>query len=82
MAIQEIIFYLILALGIIIFLKLDKRFNLINRILIMVVITLVILLVFLFLSAIIGIVIIILFVIILIAFIEESKFKFKKLRRK
>lgn len=80
--VQQIIFYLILALGIIIFLKLDSRISLINRLLIAIVATLVLVLLFFFISAIITIVLVIILVVLLISFLERKQIKIKKIFKK
>ena len=79
---NSIIFYFVLALGIIIFLKLDNRISIVNRLLIAVAATLILLLLFIFISAIIGIILVIIIVVFLISFLEKKKIKLKKVFKK
>lgn len=80
--IQEGLFYLVLALCVVIFLKLDNRISLVNRLLIAIAVVLVLLLLFLFISAIISIVLVIVVVVLLISFLEKKRIKFKKFMKK
>ncbi len=79
---EKIIFYLILALAIVIFLKLDKRHSIITRLGIAIVAALVLLLLFMFISAIITIIIVIVLVILLVSLLEKKNISFRKLRKK
>ena len=79
---ERIVFYLVLALGIIIFLKLDSKISLVNRLLAAIVVTLILLLLFLFISAIVSIVLVIVVVVLLISFLEKKQIKFGKIWKK
>ena len=78
LSLNDLIFYLVVALGIIVFLKLDKKLSIVNRILVSIAIVLVFLLVFLFVSTILGIILIIGLVIFLVSFLEKRKSIFKR----
>ncbi len=80
--IETFIFYFVIALGIILFLKLDSRISFIYRILITVAAVFVLLLLFLFISALITIVIIVVLVLVLISFLEGKRLKLKRYFRK
>lgn len=81
-SVQDIVFYLVLALGIIIFFKLDSRMSLVNRLLIAIVVTLILLLLFFFISALITIILLIVIVVLLISFLEKNKIRVKKFFKK
>ncbi|HLC58482.1 MAG TPA: hypothetical protein VJI68_01340 [Candidatus Nanoarchaeia archaeon] len=72
-------FYLILVIGIIVFLKLDKRFSILNRLLIAVAATLVLVFLFAFISTIIAIILILILVVLLISFLERKNVKLGKI---
>lgn len=80
--IMNFIFWLVVILGIIIFLKLDSRMSIVNRLLISILAVLVLFLLFLFISALISIVIVVVVIILLVGFLERKKVRFRKYRRK
>jgi len=82
MAISDILFYLAVILGIIIFLKLSPRIPLFQRILISLAAILILFLVFFFISIIIAFIILIIVIIFLFSLLSARKFKFKKIRLK
>lgn len=76
--IESIVFYLLVALGIILFIKLDKRISLVNRLLIAVVAIVVLFLLFLFISAIITIIIVVVIVLFLLSLLKTKNIKFRR----
>ena len=78
---EKLLLYLLIILGVLLFLKLDRRLSLVNRLVIAVVVIVVSLLLFLFISAIVTLAFIAL-VVLVVFYILERKFKIStKLRR-
>lgn len=72
-SVEKIVFYLILALGIIVFLKLDRRMPILNRLFIAIVAVLVLLFLFLFISAVAAIVLVIVLIGFVLYFLERGR---------
>ena len=75
MTFTEILFYLALALGIIIFLRLSSRILLLNRIFIAAITTIVLFLIFLFLSTLIALILVIFIIVFIVSILRNSKLK-------
>ena len=76
--VQNVIFYLILALGVLIFLKLDKRMLIVNRLFIAVVAVLILLFLFIFISTLIAIVLVVILVAVLLSFLNRGGSYFRR----
>lgn len=79
---EKLIFYLLLALGIVIFLKLDKRLSIVSRLLIAGFVIVFLVLLFVFISALIAILLVVIVIILLVSFLERRRVKFRKYRLK
>jgi len=79
---EKIIFYFILFIGLLLFLKLDSRISLINRVLIAVVATIILLLLFIFISAIITMVVSLVILVLILSFLERKNISFRRLFKK
>ena len=75
MTFTEILFYLVLALGIIIFLRLSSRISLLKRIFIAAITTIVLFLIFLFLSTLIALILVIFIIVFIVSILRNSKLK-------
>jgi len=75
---EKIVLYLIIALGIVIFLKLDRRMSILTRLMIAIVAVLIMVLLLFFISAIVVILIVVLLAILIISFLERKGFRFRK----
>ncbi len=80
--IEKVVFYFALALGIVVFLKLDKRLSILSRLLISGFAVLVLVLLFVFISALLAIILVVVVVLLLISFLERKRMIFWKHRLK
>ena len=80
--ITEILFYLALTLGIVIFIKLGNRIPLINRIIMAISAVIILILLFLFISTIFTLIVVILVILLLIGFLSGNVLKINKIRLK
>ena len=76
--IEKAVFYLVIILAGILFLKLDSRISILNRLLIAVVVIIILFLLFLFLSAIITIVLAVIVLVLIFGFLERRKLGISK----
>lgn len=79
---EKIIFYLLLALGIVIFLKLDRRLSILSRLLIAGFAVVVLVLLFVFISALVAIIAVVVLVLLSISFLERKGVKIRKYKLK
>jgi len=79
---QQILFYLAVILGIIIFLKLGKNIPLINRFLISISVLIILILLFAFISAILALVVIFIIIFAIIALFNGNYLRFRKIKLK
>ncbi|MBS3167660.1 hypothetical protein J4216_00870 [Candidatus Woesearchaeota archaeon] len=75
---KDIIFIMIVIIAIILFLRLDKRLSLVNRILIATSGALILFLLFLFVSAILGIILLLIGILLIISLLNKNRINLKK----
>ncbi len=70
---EKLVFYLALILALVIFLKLDRRFSFLSRILISVAAVIILIFLFFFVSTIIAVVLVVLAAVFLVSFLERRR---------
>lgn len=74
----KLMFYFALILALVVFLKLDKRFSLVSRILISIAAVIILIFLFFFVSTLIAVVLIVIAAVFLVSFLERRKIFLRK----